>query len=377
MIQTVTDLVRRPLSEYSILDLGCAHGHYALEFARRGAQTLGIEGRASWVAHAKAEKAARNLRRVDFVQDDVRNLSPEKYGCFDVVLCLGLLYHLGAEDALKLLATVYDTCNEFAVIDTQIALSADHQFALGGKKYRGWLCREHREGATREEKEASIGSSLDDGFSFWFSRLSLLNALRHVGFTSVLECQNPVDNMIVNGEIKLHADYITMVAMKGKPVGSFIGAPVEMSPEIDWPEDPKPFYLDFGRPWTERDSALNERDRVLAARDAALVDRDAALAARDAALVDRDAALAARDAALVDRDAALAARDAALVDRDGALAARDAAMKFREHSENLTVENNYKDEIIHSIRGSITWKIASPLWRLETRRQRKVRRASK
>jgi SAM-dependent methyltransferase len=248
MIQVVADLVRRPLSEYSILDLGCAHGAYALEFAQRGARTLGIEGRAPWLAHAKAQKAARNLDRANFVQDDVRNLSPVKYGQFDVVLCLGLLYHLGARDALNLLRTVYDICNEFALIDTQIALYPDQQFALGSNNYSGWLYREHRDGATREEKEAEVGASLDNEFSFWFSRPSLLNALRHVGFTSVLECQNPVDNMIVNGEIKLHADYTTMVAIKGKPVGSFIGAPAEMSPEIDWPEDPRPFYLE--RPWT-------------------------------------------------------------------------------------------------------------------------------
>jgi hypothetical protein len=185
---------------------------------------------------------------VDFVKDDVRSLSVAKYGRFDIVLCLGLLYHLSAQDALNLLGSIYDTCNDFAVIDTQIALYPDQSHTYGEHIYSGWFYREHRDGATRAEKEANLGASLEENFSFWFSRPSLLNALRHVGFTSVFECQNPVDNMWVGGELKLHADYVTMVAMKGMAAGTFIGAPPTMQPEIDWPEDPKPFYLE--RPWS-------------------------------------------------------------------------------------------------------------------------------
>jgi 2-polyprenyl-3-methyl-5-hydroxy-6-metoxy-1,4-benzoquinol methylase len=250
MIQGVIDLAPRPINECSVLDLGCAHGNYALEFAKRGARALGIEGRASWLAHAEAQKNGAGLMSVDFVQDDVRNLSVDKYGKFDIVLCLGLLYHLGAQDALNLLRSIYDTCNDFAVIDTQIALYPDQSHTLGGHTYRGWVYREHSDGATQAEKEANSGASLEEDFSFWFSRPSLLNALRHVGFTSVFECLNPVDNMWVNGELKLHADYVTMVAFKGMAAGPFIGAPPTMQPEIDWPEDPTPYYLE--RPWSRR-----------------------------------------------------------------------------------------------------------------------------
>lgn len=67
-------------------------------------------------------------------------------------------------------------------------------------------------------------------------------------------------------------------------------------------------------------------------------------------------------------------RDAALIERDGALAARDAA---EEQLDDLRSENNYKDEVIRRVNNSIVWKVASPFWRLETRRLRKARRAAR
>jgi len=57
IVQVVSDLCRGSLDGKRILDLGCAHGGYAIEFARRGATTVGIEGRAAWLEHANASKA--------------------------------------------------------------------------------------------------------------------------------------------------------------------------------------------------------------------------------------------------------------------------------------------------------------------------------
>jgi SAM-dependent methyltransferase len=88
---------------------------------------------------------------------------------------------------------------------------------------------------------------------------------------------------------------------------------------------------------------------------------------RAAAITERDEALAARDAAITERDQALAARDVAMTERDQAFAARDAAVT--EHAN--------KNNALRGIQDSIAWRIASPLWRLETRGERKRRRALK
>ena len=59
---------------------------------------FGIEPRDEWLRRANAEKTSLKLDSVSFIKDDVRNFTKNKYGRFDVVLCLGLLYHLDAPE---------------------------------------------------------------------------------------------------------------------------------------------------------------------------------------------------------------------------------------------------------------------------------------
>jgi SAM-dependent methyltransferase len=247
-IQTVCDLRRGTLSGCRLLDLGCAHGQFALEFARRGAIALGIEGRASWVQIANSSKESSSINTAKFVQDDVRNLSIAKYGTFDVVLCLGLLYHLDAKDVFDFMANIFDVCTDFAVIDTQVASRPESSVEWHGHKYWGSVYREHEAMATPDAKMATLGASLDDEYSFWMTRSSLFNALRHVGFTSLLECRNPLDNMYAFGEFKMHADVVTLVAMKGQPAGPFFGMTPDRQTEEDWPENSSEYFLK--RPWS-------------------------------------------------------------------------------------------------------------------------------
>lgn len=231
-----------------MLDLGCAHGSYAIEFARRGATVVGIEGRGGWVEQANAAKAKYDLANVEFFQDDVRNLSIGKYGEFDVVLCLGLLYHLGAKDALDLLGSIHGMCRDFVLLDTHVAPRVQNVYQSGdGATYSGWLYREHYPDATREAKVAALGASLDDEFSFWFSKPSLLNGLQRVGFSSVVECQNPVGNVYVDGQLKLNRDRVCLVAFKGAPVGQILDDPL-CAEQPFWPERPEKFLLE--PPWT-------------------------------------------------------------------------------------------------------------------------------
>lgn len=248
IIQTVCDLRRNQFAGSTVLDLGCAHGTYALEFARRGAKALGIEGRDEWLKIANRSLDANKGFDAQFVLGDARDLSVEKHGRFDIVLCLGLLYHLDAADAVKLLRSIHDVCTDFAIVDTQIAARPDREIEVDGHTYTGWAYREHEATATLETKATTMGASLDDEFSFWFSRPSLLNALRHAGFSSVFEVKNPMDNLFAHGEFKLHEDVVTLVAMKGQPISEFLGRPANMQAERDWPENTAQYHLK--RPWS-------------------------------------------------------------------------------------------------------------------------------
>ena len=75
------------------LDIGCSDGFFSFELERRGADVVAID----FVPEAHSGFAtAREIlgSEVEYRMDNVYNLSPDVYGQFDVVLFLGVLYHL-------------------------------------------------------------------------------------------------------------------------------------------------------------------------------------------------------------------------------------------------------------------------------------------
>ena len=237
VIQNVADVVGCPLSELRVLDLGCLEGQYAIEFARHGATAVGVDGREANLEKARFAKEMLGLDRVTLMQDDVRNLSREKHGSFDVVLCLGLLYHLDSPDVFQLVENMFDVCQRCVVIDTSFNLSAKQSFSYKGRTYWGCAYQEHEANATDEQKEENLWGSLDNLASVWLTKPSLLNLLADVGFTSVFECHNP-------SEIGKLNDRITLIAIKGTPHEIRSQPIVNERPRHEaWPEH-RPFRVD-------------------------------------------------------------------------------------------------------------------------------------
>lgn len=210
IVQVVADLCGGQLAERRVLDLACLEGMYALEFAAHGAHVCAIEGRRANLA--KAQFAARALSRssVEFHRDDVRRLDESRYGRFDIVLCLGILYHLDVPDVFAFLERVHGVCDHAAVIDTHVALEARESVEHRGRTYHGRSFREHDDDASGADKESALWASLDNPHSFEFTRPSLYNLLADVGFTSVYECQVPQ-------EPDKPATRATFVAIRGRP----------------------------------------------------------------------------------------------------------------------------------------------------------------
>lgn len=236
IIQITSDIAREPLSNLRVLDLGCLEGLYAIEFGLRGAEVVAIEGREANIAKARFAKdtLAIDINNLEFVQDDVRNLSKKKYGSFDVVLCLGILYHLDAPDVFSFMENVAEVCQRFAIIDTHVTNVCEEFYVHNNKKYCGRHAREHSPTSTPQERAKRLWASLDNPKSFCLTRPSLYNLLAHVGFTSVFECHYPREMH------RYKSERTTLVALKGRRENLLSSPLVAVMPDDDWPEIQQP-----------------------------------------------------------------------------------------------------------------------------------------
>jgi tRNA (mo5U34)-methyltransferase len=102
------------------LDLGCRDGFFSFELERRGAGVVAVDYTPS--DETGFALAARLLGSgVRFQMENVYNLAPETYGVFDLVLFLGLLYHL--RDPLRALDAIRSVCRPGArlYVESEVA----------------------------------------------------------------------------------------------------------------------------------------------------------------------------------------------------------------------------------------------------------------
>ena len=211
IIQLTKDLTGLPFSGLRILDLGCGEGVYAIEAGLRGAEVLALDARTQRLAEGRSCAARTGLTNVTFVQEDVRRVSVRTHGSFPVVYFLGLLYHLDAPDVFDVVRNVYELCGRLLLVDTLISLTAEDECDWEGRVYQGRKVREHEDGDSDEVRRAKVLKSIDNTFSFRFTRDSLLRLLHDAGFSSVLEGRVPFEPGKAD-------DRITLAALKGDAV---------------------------------------------------------------------------------------------------------------------------------------------------------------
>lgn len=232
LVQAAVDLLDKPLDQARILDLACLEGHYAIEFARHGAEAVAIEIREENLEKARFVARHLGLENLMMHQDDVRNLSEDKYGTFDLIICAGILYHLPAPDVFEFVQSIHDVCRRAAIFDTFISLSERKRVEHAGRSYWGLDYAEHDESASAEEKRRDNWASIDNQTSFWLTQPSLSRLVSDVGFTSFYECLTPACWV---GEENF-VDRKTFVAMKGRPVKLLTSPITDQTPPQPVPE---------------------------------------------------------------------------------------------------------------------------------------------
>lgn len=108
-----------------VLDIGAWDGWFSFEMERRGAEVVAID---CWDNPRFREMHARLNSRIDYRVMDVYDLSPDGIGRFDIVLFMGVLYHL--KHPLLALERVCSVTTGMAAVDTFV-LKEEHRQGCG------------------------------------------------------------------------------------------------------------------------------------------------------------------------------------------------------------------------------------------------------
>ena len=195
----LTALHRGRLEGLRAADLGCNEGGFSVALARAGMEVVGIEAREDNIGKCRLLEDHFALPGLRFVQADVKSFHAETFGTFDVVLALGILYHL--DDPVAWLRQVAGATGGVLYVDTHFAPADDAGLDLlepglrgavgpletrssGGWQYEGRWFHEYD---TEEQRAAMPWASFSTADSFWLTRQSLFRTLHHCGFDAVLE----------------------------------------------------------------------------------------------------------------------------------------------------------------------------------------------
>lgn len=115
------------LAGKSVLDVGAWDGFFSFECERRGAARVAALdhyswGGGGWGDFRSFEYARAALQsKVEARKLDIPDLCVEAVGTFDVVLCLGVLYHV--DDPFGLLRRLGRICRELLIVETVYAMN--------------------------------------------------------------------------------------------------------------------------------------------------------------------------------------------------------------------------------------------------------------
>jgi tRNA (mo5U34)-methyltransferase len=157
------------LAGRTVLDVGAWDGFFSFEAERRGAARVVSTDSYSWYGPTWSTKAGFELARrtlgsrVEDVDIDVMDLSPERVGVFDIVLLLGVLYHL--RHPLMALERVASVTRHMLILETVVDMVGFRRPAL----------------AFYPDRELN-----KDPTNWWGPNLPAIHGLlRSVGFTDV------------------------------------------------------------------------------------------------------------------------------------------------------------------------------------------------
>lgn len=107
------------LAGHDAIDIACHQGWFSTQLLEWGADdVLAVDARAEHIADVELIRDALHLTKLRTLQSDVHALDPARLGQFDLVLMLGLIYHL--ENPIGALRQAFALTRHLCVIETQV-----------------------------------------------------------------------------------------------------------------------------------------------------------------------------------------------------------------------------------------------------------------
>ncbi len=172
------------------VDLAAHQGWFATRLADAGLRRVtGVEQRLSHVMDSRLIAEVLGFEEMEFLHSDIFDLDPDTLGTFDVVLMLGLLYHL--ENPVGALRLARALCRDLFVIETQVVPGMTGQVDFGS--YRFVRPLKGSFGVIDELDETHGPEAGATGICLVPSLEALVWLLESVGFCDVEVVQPPAD----------------------------------------------------------------------------------------------------------------------------------------------------------------------------------------
>ncbi|MGY6554864.1 MAG: class I SAM-dependent methyltransferase [Wenzhouxiangella sp.] len=190
MMQQALEPLRGQAASLSVLDLASHQGWFSLHAAAMGfSPVTGLEPRASHVADARLMAEAMGAKQVQFVQSDIQHIADTDIEPADVVLMLGLLYHL--ENPVAAIRTARAYCKKICLIETQVGPHLSGMLDWGSYEFvrpiQGCFT------VIDETEETHGNEASTEGICLAPSAETLLWIMRKVGFGDVSLIAPPAD----------------------------------------------------------------------------------------------------------------------------------------------------------------------------------------
>jgi tRNA (mo5U34)-methyltransferase len=260
-----------------VLDIGAFDGFYSFECERRGAaEVIAIDGNSQ-----NGLPVIRELlgSQVKFYTMNIYELTPDVFGMFDLVLCLGVLYHL--RHPLLGLERVHSVCKDRLILETQVC---DHHFIDAG-------------GTPRELAEVAPallaapiaqfypGAELNhDSTNWWSPNLAALHGmLRSVGF-------EPYQTIPNNQRAYVHCTRAERPVLLEWADTRYLSAPARPQPAAEHgAADAQPVPAQSQQRTQLEQASVELLTQALAAQNQQTIQLQHALAQRDARIADLEA----------------------------------------------------------------------------------------